>query len=225
MFDRYAIFYTPHEAAFAAFGAAWLGWDSAKGALVPHPAVAGVDMDLLTATPRKYGFHATLKAPFRLADNFTEAQLRAAVVDFAANHAAMPLGPFKLVTDHGFLALRPTGDQAVLQNGVAQIVTEFDHFRAPLTQSDIARRRKAGLTARQDAQMLAWGYPFIFEDFHFHMTLSGSLDQATLDAARPHLAALIAPVLPAVPVLDAITLMGQDTAGKFHQLHRAELTG
>lgn len=225
MFERYAIFYTPREEAFAAFGAAWLGWDSATGQTVPHPAVAGVDVATLTDTPRKYGFHATLKAPFRLADDRTEAELRSAVTGFAARHAAIALGPFKLVTDHGFLALRPTGDPAALQSGVAAIVRDFDQFRASLSQADIARRRKAGLTARQDAQMLAWGYPYIFDDFHFHMTLSGALDQTMLHAAKLHLATLVAPVLPPAPVLDGITLMGQDADGRFHQLHRAALTG
>ncbi len=225
MFERYAIFYTPHEEAFATFGAAWLGWDSAKGRAKAHPTVAGVDIAALTATPGNCGFHATLKAPFRLADGHTEAELRAALSSFAARNAAIALGSFALVTDHGFLALRPTGDPAELKNGVGRIVKDFDRFRAPLSESDIGRRRKAGLTARQDAQMLAWGYPFIFDDFHFHMTLSGALDQATLDAAKPQLAALIAPVLPPAPVLDGITLMGQDKDGLFHQLYCAALTG
>jgi hypothetical protein len=225
MFERYAIFYTPREKAFAAFGASWLGWDSAKAVEAPHPFVTGLDVAMLTDTPRKYGFHATLKAPFRLAAGCTETQLRAAVTDFASRHRAIDLGLFKLVGDHGFLALRPDGDPAVLQRAVAEIVMHFDRFRAPLSENDIARRRKAGLTARQDAQMLAWGYPFIFEDFHFHMTLSGAVDQTMRDAARPHLAQMIAPVLPPAPLLDGITLVGEDQNGRFHQVHRVALTG
>ena len=81
MFERYAIFYTPDDLAFAAFGAEWLGWDSAAGISVGHPVVAGLDVAELTATPRKYGFHATLKAPFRLAEDVQEVELINAAVE------------------------------------------------------------------------------------------------------------------------------------------------
>ncbi len=225
MFERYAIFYTPSAGAFADFGAAWLGWDSAAGTPQKHPFAQDIDVAALTATPRRYGFHATLKAPFHLVEGQNETALSAAMQTLAKDLPPVALDRFELVTTHGFLALRPTCDPVPIQRAVAQVVTTLDSFRAPLTEADIARRRTADLTKRQDQQMLEWGYPFVFEDFHFHMTLSGSLDQRTLDAAKPRLEALIAPVLPTKPMLDAITLMGQDSNGMFHQIHRAVLSG
>lgn len=224
MFDRYAIFYTPAAGAFADFGASWLGWDSQRGAACRHPRGTELDLAALTATPRKYGFHATLKAPFRLADGATPEDLHKAVDAFAACHAPIDLGGFELSVTHGFLALRPTNDPGPLRILVASIVQDFDGYRAPLTEADIARRRRSRLTARQDKQMLDWGYPYIFDDFNFHMTLSGSLRKATPDGLVETAGRLLAPVLPERPVLDGITLMGQDAQGMFHQLHRAALS-
>ena len=43
-------------------GAEWLGWDARSGQAVP---AGGGEW---TRTPRRYGFHATIKAPFRLAE-------------------------------------------------------------------------------------------------------------------------------------------------------------
>lgn len=225
MFARYAIFYTPVEPDFAAFGASWLGWDSAGGRHVPHPDLADLDVSELTETPRKYGFHATLKAPFRLADGVRENDLIAAADGFAAAHAPVTLEGLKLQFRHGFLALRPRGVESELRDLAGAVVRAFDPLRAPLSEADIARRRKARLSARQDAQMLQWGYPFVFEDFHFHMTLSGRLDDARAQQAMPILQALVTPVLPRPFELDAVTVMGEDGDGLFHQLHRATLAG
>lgn len=224
MFERYAIFYTPSDE-FAALGAAWLGWDSAQGRAVQHCEVAGVDVAAITATPRKYGLHATLKAPFRLADEASLDQLHSAAETFAKGQAAFDIGALELRDDRGFVALRPEGASETLQKFVAAIVKDFDHLRAPLTEADIARRRKAGLNARQDQQMLDWGYPFIFEDFHFHLTLSGALSTDVAAMVISKLAPLVAPVVQSPFMIDAITVMGQDSDGMFHQIHRYALTG
>ena len=65
----------------------------------------------------------------------------------------------------------------------------------------------------------------VFEDFHFHMTLSGPLDLALIKQIKPSLAALLAQVVPKTLSLEALTLMGQDQTGMFHQLCRAKLRG
>jgi hypothetical protein len=224
MFERFAIFYTP-TGPLADFGASWLGWDSASGQSVPHPDVAGIDVPQVTATPRKYGLHATVKAPFRLSVDSGPATLQQAVADFARRHAAVDLGHLALGHDHGFVALRPADAPPALHDLERAIVTELDDHRAPSTEADIARRRRAPLTLRQDRQMLEWGYPYIFDDFHFHMTLTGQLpeDQAaeTVAALQP----MLHPLIAGPCIIDAITLMGQDAAGMFHQIHRYALTG
>jgi len=224
MFERYAIFYTP-SGDLAAFGAAWLGWDSAKGCRLSHCDVAGVDVAKITATPRKYGLHATLKAPFRLADGASLDQVNRVAEAFAKGQAAFDIGALELRDDRGFVALRPQAASARLQNFACAIVKDFDHLRAPLTEADIARRRKAMLNARQDQQMLDWGYPFIFEDFHFHLTLSGSLPKDVATTVMTKLAPQVMPHVPNPFTIDAITVMGQDADGMFHQIHRYALTG
>lgn len=230
MFERYAVFYTPSQSDLARFGASWLGWDSATGQAVPHMGLAHpdghrFDVEALTKTPRKYGLHATLKAPFHLAPNTDEKALQAAVQSFAASHAPVMLDGLELQCLRGFMALRPRGDVTALNALVADITRDFDAFRAPLSEADIARRRKAGLSPRQDQQMLEWGYPFIFDDFHFHITLSGKLDAAQGELLTEALAPVLTPLLPEPFALDALTLMGQDAQGLFHQLHRYDLTG
>ena len=224
MFERYAIFYTPPPGPFADFGAFWLGWDSLKCCSVAHPELAEIDVAALTEAPRKYGFHATFKAPFRPNDTVDETSLVEVVESYAAHHAPVSIEQLVLRYDNGFLALRHLGDTQKLNSLAADIVRELDIFRAPLNVTEIAQRRRTDLSSRQDAQMLEWGYPFIFEDFHFHMTLSGSIDHETAKQIMPTLEVLIDPVKPAKFVIDAITLMGQDTDGLFHQVHRAPLS-
>ena len=70
-YSRIAIYYTAApDNPLASAGSAWLGWDLFKAEFVEQEVVGDLSLDKLTARPRKYGFHATLKAPFRLADGF-----------------------------------------------------------------------------------------------------------------------------------------------------------
>ena len=92
-FARYAVYYTPEPGPLADFGAAWLGWDIATGAEVAHPDLPGLPRPVaeLTATPRKYGFHGTVKPPFRLAEGHDAEGL-----ELAAQHLATRLEPVTL---------------------------------------------------------------------------------------------------------------------------------
>jgi hypothetical protein len=224
MFERYAIFYTP-TGPLADFGAHWMGWDSAHGRSVVQPEIAGIDVPTITQTARKYGLHGTLKAPFKLAEGCDLAQLQDVATTFATGQPAFEIGALTLRHDSGFVALRPRSQQIGLRDFAAVAVKAFDGFRAALTDVDIARRREANLTARQDQQMLDWGYPFIFDDFHFHLTLSGLMEAGeaaqVIDALSPRLESIV----PTPFVIDGITLMGQDDRGMFHQIHRYTLTG
>ncbi len=224
MFERYAIFQTP-TGSLAAFGAAWLGWDSASGAAVLQPDVGAIDVAAVTATPRRYGFHGTLKAPFRMAQSADLVGLQQAAAAFASAHASFEIGEMELVQDSGFVALRPAREQPVLRDFAANTVMAFDPFRAPLTDAEIDRRRQARLTDRQDRQMRDWGYPYIFDDFQFHLTLSGPLLPEHASAVIALLRSDLIPIVPNPFIIDAITLMGQDSDGLFHQIDRYALTG
>jgi len=224
MFKRYAIFYTP-TGRLAEWGAGWLGWDSASGMPLQTRTLAGLDVGHLTATPRKYGLHGTLKAPFALAADADREGLELAASHFARQHASFDAGPLGLRYENGFIAVRPLKDPPALRDFAGHAVRAFDHLRAPLSEADIARRRKARLNPRQDQQMMVWGYPFIFNDFHFHLTLTGRVDAITAAQVIAALAPEMADLLPQALRLDAITLMGEDSSGLFHQIHRYALSG
>jgi len=224
MFERYAIFYCP-TGDLASIGSSWLGWDSATGEDVDHPEGTALDIPALTKTPRKYGLHATLKAPFHLTEDSTLSDVQATAKQFAATQAPLDIGPLSPVYQNGFIGLRPSGPQTQLRDFSAEIVRRFDSHRATLSPSDITRRRKSRLSPQQDAQMLEWGYPYIFDDFHFHLTLTGRVKPEQAESVIAELRPIITPALPDPFVIDAITIAAQDSVGMFHQIHSYVLTG
>jgi hypothetical protein len=178
MTARYAIYYAPAAAtALWDKASAWLGRDAYADAprdRPAFPALADLDLDAITADPRGYGFHATLKAPFELAAERGEAELLAAVRVFAASHTPFEaaIAPAALGR---FLAFRLQTVSLEMDALHGASVRDLDGFRAPLSDFDLARRRKAPLTPEQDKRLVAWGYPYVFEDFRFHMTLTGQI--------------------------------------------------
>jgi putative phosphonate metabolism protein len=180
-FPRYAIYYaSAHGSDLDRFGAEHLGYDAWTGEDLPFPerVVRAVpDWRGLTEDPRKYGFHATLKAPMTLADGKTEAALVAACAAFAGMPRAIPIIDPVVQSISGFIAVVPGEPSPELQQFAADCVGAFDDFRAPLTSEDRARRNPAKLTQRQCDYLDRWGYPYVMEEFRFHMTLTGRLDQ------------------------------------------------
>jgi putative phosphonate metabolism protein len=178
-FPRYAIYYAPPAgAALDGFGAALLGYDAWTGADLAFPEEvtrAVPDWRDLSGDPRKYGFHATLKAPFALAAGRSEDDLVAACAAFAM--APRPIPVITPVVDaiSGFIAVVPAEPPGDLYRLASDCVADFDGFRAPLTEDDRARRNPAALSPRQCDYLDRWGYPYVLEEFRFHMTLTGRL--------------------------------------------------
>lgn len=223
---RYAIYAAPTPGAFADRTAAWLGWDAAVGCAVAHPELDGLPAPVaaLTGTPRKYGFHGTLKAPFRLARGTTAQDLAAATAALAARLAPATAPGLDFATIGGFLALVPDGDGAAITALAAEAVRALDPFRAPATADEIARRRPDGLSPRQRALLDAWGYPYVMEEFRFHMTLSGDIGAAAADRVAAVLRPWLGPVLPRPFAIDALCLFGEGRDGRFRILHRYTLS-
>ena len=226
-FRRYAIYYIPPEGPLADFGAAWLGWDIVNGRPVPHPNLPDLSVPVadLTETPRKYGLHATLKPPFRLAEGADLASLRAACADLARRERSVTLEGLDLTQLGGFQALTVQGNQTPLNAFAARVVRDLDRFRAPPTADELARRRKSNLTPRQDALLLKWGYPYVMEAFRFHITLTSRLPREKAAPVRDVLALHLAPLLPRPFVLSELALVGEDDAGLFHLVERFALQG
>lgn len=221
---RFAIYYAPRAGAFADRAARWLGYDPATGASCSQPDL-GLPAARITSEPRRYGFHGTIKPPFRLAQGVAPADLDVAIRRAAARLQPVVLPGLRMKLLDGFLALVPEGDTAPLDALAAQIVRDLDALRAPLTEAEIARRRPDRLTARQRDLLDQWGYPFVMEEFRFHLTLTDRLDPDLAARAADLLAAHFAPVLPRPFAVTDLCLFGEPADGPFRLLHRYALTG
>ena len=228
-FPRYAIYYVARAGSdLDRFGAHLLGYDAFGGVDLPFPddvTQTVPDWRELTHDPRKYGFHATLKAPLPLAQDKTETELLAACKIFAGTPRPLPVMLPVVDSISGFIAVVPAEPSAELERLAADCVREFDCFRAPLTPEDRARRNPAALTARQCDHLDRWGYPYVLEDFRFHMTLTGRLGaerrQEVLTMLRDRFAGLGLTTL----AIDRIALCRQDGAGsRFRILSEFVLT-
>ena len=210
---RVAVYYAPQQDdPLFAESATWLGRDPENGAPAPQPNIPNIGE--VTAEPRAYGFHATLKPPMRL----KEGRQWSDVVE-AATRVANRVAPFDLpqlaVSDvHGFLALRETSACAPLQALADTCVEHLDHLREPLTDDEIARRRRARLTSQQDAMLLRWGYPYVFETWFFHMTLTRRLNAAEKQMFMPAAEAYFARAITTPRQVSDICLFVQSAAGK-----------
>src|SRR5215475_12335016 len=215
-FPRYAIYFaSPQGSDLDRFGAQHLGCDAWTGEDLPFPedVVRAVpDWRELTEDPRKYGFHGTFKAPMALADGETEAGLLAACADFArASHFSPVIKPVVQLIS-GFIAVVPGEPSPALQELAAACVRAFDSFRAPLTPEDRARRNPSKLNARQIEYLDSWGYPYVMEEFRFHMTLTGRLVPARREAVLAFLQKHFSGIGLAELAIDSIALFRQTVA-------------
>lgn len=214
---RFALYYAPDiNDPLWDRATTWLGRDAASGARVDGT-VAGIDPDRLlnlTQSAARYGFHATIKPPMALAEGCSEAQLRASLEEFCAGAAPVDLGRLRIANLDGFLALVPQEDNPILQDFAAHVVVHFEPFRAPLDAARRAARAAAGLTERQLELLDAYGYPYVLEQFRFHMTLTDRLNSEDRgdvpDAAR----IWFEPVLSRPVILDRLVLYCEPDSGK-----------
>ena len=195
---RFALYFAPRaDGAWGRFGAAALSGEA-----------------------RRYGFHATLKAPFRLARGARLERLVADLDAWCATRARFTLPPLEVARLEDFFALVPASADARIDEIADACVTRFEPFRAPLNRVEIARRLRRPLSARQRELMLRWGYPHVFEQFRFHLSLTGPLRGGAGAGRAPRF-----PPLPAESLdFDAISLFEEPRPGAgFRLLHRSSL--
>lgn len=221
---RYALYCAPaRTTAWWRAGCDWLGRDAASGAACLQPAIPGVAPAVqrrITAAPARYGFHATLKAPFRLIDGAGEADLLALAEAFAAAETALPLPALAVRPLGNFLALQlpPASLAADAVAALAQrCVAWFDPLRAAPSDAELARRRTAALSPRQDALLARWGYPYTEEEFRLHYTLTDAMPGlacAARDAVRAVAEAAFAGPLAHAPSIDGLTIFREPAPGQ-----------
>lgn len=224
---RFAVYYAPRQGEFASRTAAWLGWNPETGREIAQPDLPGLPRPAsgLTRDPRRYGFHGTLRAPFRPGEGISPDEARATVEALAARLAPVTCDGLRMADLHGFLALIPEGCEVALQALAAAVIEGTNPLRAPLTDAEIARRRPDQLSPRQRELLDLWGYPFVMEEFRFHLTLTDKLPEDQRGPVSAVLRDHLLPVLPRPFVIEDLCLFGEDTDGRFHLLHRAGLSG
>jgi len=213
---RIAVFFTPqadHPLTLAA--ARWLMRDAFTGAhfapVAADPFNAD-DLHALTAEPRRYGFHATIKAPFRLTTGAGLADADALLAGFCREAKPCPLPELEVAALGPFFALVPSAEAKAVSELAARAVKAFEPLRAPLDPHELARRRRGGLTPAQEANLTAWGYPYVLDEFQFHMTLSGPVPAARQAA----MASLLRERFDAVPrqlAIDSLALFVEEEPG------------
>jgi putative phosphonate metabolism protein len=209
---RVALYYAPlPDDPLTRLSTIWLGRDPVTNAPIRQPGIDGLPE--ITADPRLYGFHATLKPPMRLIEGSDWRDLTAAVRAMAANIAPFTLPPLSVQDLHGFLALRETEPSPPLQALADACVGALDHLRTPPTEEDLARRRKASLSAEQDAMLQRWGYPYVFSTWFFHMTLTRRLSPEERAHIKPAAEDWFAPALTHTRQVQDICLFTQSAAG------------
>lgn len=210
---RYAIYFCPETcSAFGAFGTEWLG-RTIDGREIGAPKLVDISESAwraATCEMRRYGFHATLKPPFRLPPETTEKDLCDTIERFCRSNPPIPVGTLAVAQLSGFIALRPERDGPVSAFAEACVRT-FDRFRAPATAEEVARRRPDTLTVRQKDLLDRWGYPYVMEEFRFHMTLTGRLPDRKAETFRKTLEARYAPLLDRSVTIRDICLLRQET--------------
>lgn len=228
-FERYAVYWAPERgSALDRFGAGWLGWNAETGDEAPRLQVEGLPapIETLTADARRYGFHATLKPPFRLAPDRSRAGLEEALAELAARLPAVEAPPLAVAADLGFCALRPSGPCPARDDLAERCVTGLDAFRAPPSAAELARRRDSGLSPAQDAHLARWGYPYVLDQFRFHATLTGRLSSQGARAVEAALAPHLGGVIGAPWRAKELCLFGDPGGGRpFRLLRRLALTG
>jgi hypothetical protein len=223
-FSRYGIYYAPpKEHSLAKFSASWLGWDANVGFPINFSKLQGLRYKLseITKKPRKYGFHGTLKPPFALKEGKNPEELLHDVSNFSKTIRGFEIPKIKLQNLDGFIAIVPEKPCPKLQDLARKCVLEFDYFREIETFEQVQKRRILGLTQSQENNLIKWGYPFVLEDFNFHLTLSGRLQPDCLNNIMSVLSTELDEVLKLPLRINELCVVGEiPITGYFQIIHR-----
>lgn len=215
---RYAVYFCPAPAsALAALGRDWLSSTLAPDGI---PGIALTRWNELLADLRRYGWHATLRSPFTLDADEEFETLRQALAKVAQSHAPINLA-LRLKRLGNFLALCPVAESGAIRSLAGACIEAVEPLRAPLAEPEF-QRRIAGLDAIETHYLQRYGYPYVFDRYRFHMTLSAP---ATIDEekALQRWLAMRAAMLPAARI-DALTICVERSPGAvFEPLERIAL--
>lgn len=218
MTARYAIYFSPEvHSPWWTFGAGWIGRDEKNDIALLRPTCEGLvaaEYERITAEPRRYGFHATLKAPFRLASGLDEAELLKRTHVLAQTLTPLPLGPQRVHRLDDFIALVPEVAPPGLESLAQSCVLSLDDLRAPLSEAEMKKRRSHLLDGRGRELLEHYGYPHVLERFRFHMTLTGPVNDTQAHTVSQAISSEVAMLNAQSPlVLDRLCVFMEPSAG------------
>ncbi len=216
---RYAIYFTPAPSCdLWQRGSSLLGYDATRGQDVVRPTLPGILPDELAAAtqrPHRYGFHATFKQPMHLREGCSQSDLLAALHSFCAKESSFQGPKLRVSKFRSIVALTPAQECTRLDRLAGRVVAYFEPFRAALSQADRDRRLSASTVDastvgdRQRRALDTWGYPYVFDDFAFHMTLTGPLLQHA-SRFESAMSSYLAPALEQPVTVDRLSVFRQD---------------
>ena len=211
-FSRFAIYYMPSGSnPLSIFASSWFGWNPHQGRDVSYPVLKNLNVNIaeLTTKPGKYGLHGTLKPPFALAKHKNFEEFRVAVSKLSKSIYKFEIPSISLRVMNGFIAIVPTIQNEYMNCLAKKCVKELDDFREPESSMSVNKRRSVGLSERQEIHLRKWGYPYVLDDFNFHLTLTEQLEPQLLENVFLVLASKLKRVLLAPLLVDRIFLCGE----------------
>jgi hypothetical protein len=185
---RYAVYFVPNvEQHWWTHASQWLGRCAVSQQFNVQPLIAEVTpkrFAAFTEHPRRYGFHATMRAPFVLANEYRPSDLIRRVSALCQDMKPFVMPRLRVTLLEQFLALVPERDVPQVTQLEQRCVTQLNDLAEPLGAEELIRRRSAGLSAHEDALLLRWGYPYVLDRFRFHCSLTGSLAKASPEEVR-----------------------------------------
>ncbi len=217
---RFAIYFAPpQDAPLTRLASEWLGRNAfSPASAAPSRSLRnGFSREVwraATSSPRLYGFHATLKPPFRLTSAHTESELVDRLRTFSKKQRPFQAPALRMATISSFVALTLSEPSPEFENLAACCVREFDGFRAPPLEEEMLRRRRSRLSPKHLENLYEWGYPYVMDEWQFHMTLTSSLNPPLREHIGAHLVELFAPCCCEPLYVDSVYLFRQPGAGE-----------
>ena len=178
-YSRYAIYFSPYPDTFLdKVGSRWLGWNPKKGKITNHSKIKNpkfVDLKSITEKARIYGLHGTLKAPFVLKEKYSYKDLISDVELISKRHRKFIIRNLVLKKLGSFYALVPERSTKALKSLADDCVSSLDKFRKPPSSTELEKRRSNGLDFQEEVNLKKWGYPYVFNKYKFHITLTGEI--------------------------------------------------
>nr|WP_081457974.1 DUF1045 domain-containing protein [Desulfobulbus propionicus] len=210
-------------------GTQWLGRDALSGQNFAPPKVLGLDAETLrelTRIPARHGLQAPLVPLFRLKPPLTEADLKAALVDFSSRQSPFALPPLALCHVNRAFSLCPCRHFPALQALAARCTRAFDRLRAPLNPSELAKHKAQPLSGQEKRNLEMWGNPYVFEQYRFAFPLTGRMAEGRQkELVHSALQTFFGPALAQPVVLDSLYLFVEPEHGQpLSGVHRFPLT-